>query len=322
MQGVEHAHRDRVHRRGVERHRGDAARHLGEHQLVSHSVVLLRLGIVGACRRLPHRGQSGLPWPASSARARAIASLGRRVAPRKRRGLARRVDDQLGRRALPVGRIEHGAHGVADQVHVGVGLHARGHGPEHVEILGHVDVVVDHHHQLEGEIVAERSGRDVPRLARRRVAHRDVGMEPAGARLGIGDRRHVGMVLAQGAHQPRLLRNRQQQRVLVGDAGHDVLEDGVLAMEDRVDLEDMLGRALRRIARELGERALPGARSPGAMVPSSAISHSTGISTLPTGPSATFSGSPRKPPATSYSSVSIGSFPEARAEAHAADGSR
>src|SRR5215471_5289351 len=186
---------------------------------------------------------------------------GKRVATRIPAERASGVDGHLGRGARAGGRIEDGPHHVGHDEHVAICLHARGHCPQHFLLVEHVHVVVDHHYELESEILTESGHGRVPRLPFRGGFHGDVAVEAARPRVRIGHRADARIVAALHLEHARLLRHGKELGVLGGDAAHDVLIESIAPVADGAYLDHVLRRPLGGVAGELGERALRLARA-------------------------------------------------------------
>ena len=124
------------------------------------------------------------PWRSTSARAHAIfaggiTSFSAKGSPK---GRVASMPELGGHAALVGARVEHGAETPRDDDEVAVGLHPRGHRPQHVGLVEDVDVVVHHDHQLQVVVHAEHDGDDVLGLAGATLPDGHVGGEGGGAR--------------------------------------------------------------------------------------------------------------------------------------------
>ena len=80
-------------------------------------------------------------------------------------------------------------------------------------------------------------------------------MHSTGTGLWHRDAGHVRIVLTEHLQQSGLHRHRQQTRMLIGNAGYDILIDRVTPVQDRGHLDDVLGGAGGGVAGELSKWA-------------------------------------------------------------------
>jgi hypothetical protein len=136
-------------------------------------------------------------------------------------------------------------------------LEVRGQCPQHLAVVGDVDIAVHRDHAFQVRIPAEQGEHDLPRLAVAALIQRHVAMK-VGAGIRVVHGGDGGETRLELLAHFRFAGQSGEGQVFGVAAAHHVHQPGVLAPQQGVDAQHVVGRAIRGITAELAERAFLG----------------------------------------------------------------
>ena len=154
-------------------------------------------------------------------------------------------------------RVERTAGQAVDGEHIQMRLEVRGQRPQHLAVVADVDITVHRDHGFQVRVPAEQGQHDLPRLAVAALIQRHVAVKMrAGIRVMHGG--DGGETCLQFLAHFRFARQAREGQMLGVAAAHDVDQPGVLAPQQGVDAQHVVGRAIRGVTAEFAERAFLG----------------------------------------------------------------